>query len=1268
MSFFDRILNALTGSNTGTHGLDREQASLLRQALEPLDKAGNELGTRALEFILEGTQESVLLELPSASAPQGKPGELLGNPGRMRWGFNLYNQKELEKLGKASLAARARLYASISSDTPPLDVLARLGKVLAAADAGQSLEHPGAPVPDWLQYLVNDAVFGSFNDRAQKTLDKTRPAWTVALIARLLAHDDQDEALALQVVFERKGLDSYYHDHLDGLVSPTALADYMRAHPPMVDELPAKLSAVGRTLLARRIGSDKALLAEFAPLLVRLAVDGSKGVRIEATLYLEGIETAKRIELLDGLLREGDSAQRTQAAELIARLPGEEAHARLEAALEKETSKPVQQTIRAALSRLDAAGDASALELPEPPAWQPFEDAELGEEAVQLALANHKELLEKARQAAETEAEENKAKQHNYKWRQKNYADLQKVKEEALRGAVRVLNGKGSKEDGHRARTSDVQQCVMLGGRIQALPAFRMTHLIRWLTTTRHWGNFWMDDGFQRWLAKQPAGSVDLRALADLFERSGISLDEIALCALYRYWNTASATELLPADRVWPFFAEHPEYIDEGLGLIAPPRRENNRVHFEIGPTLRTLATFPTIQARWLPRVMELALSGGKFLRPAAQAALSSLPDIGRRVIEALDSSKSELRVEAANWLADLKYPAAIPVLTKLLDKENRETVRAAYLTTLEALGGDIAQWLAPATLLAEAKKGLKAKLPAGLAWFPMDALPACRWASGEAAEPEIIKWWVVLACKLKEPGGNALLTRYLGLLDMASRQTLGSLMLRQFIAQDTRHPPLEEGIAYANTVAPGRYQSYQKYYLDAKPEYKQWYEADYSKSQEQVFEECKREKMSEFLGSAISEKGILALAAGTPAHETVTLLQQYMRDNYQRRAQIEAMIEGAAAGNDPVMIQFLLSIARRYRTASVQEKARVLVQQVADRNGWSQEQLADRTAPTAGLDDTGKLELRYGERIFTVTLDAAMKPELRNPDGKVVKTLPEPRQNDDAALIKEAKSQFSTCKKELKQIIQLQTVRLFEAMCAGRLWPQDEWREYLHRHPIVGRLIQHLVWLEAAPDGAIRTSFRPAEDGSLIDTQDDEVELQADSLIRIGHASLVSEADATAWVAHFKDYKLTQLFAQMTRKVPEIAFKNDKGLDIKEIADRLGWISDTFTLRGTFTKLGYQRSQAEDAGFFNQYLKEFPSVGIRVAIEFSGNCLPEENLPAALRTLTFEDMNLRTWGDRTIELAEVPPVLLAEAYADYLVVAQACNGFDADWEKKMPW
>ncbi len=1273
MGVLDRILGALTGggvaaSTASAAGVTREQANLLAESLQPLANISAALPEAALAYVLEGSHETVLLTLQQAGAQS--PEILLGKPGRRYWKFHHWNDKAVLALGEASLESRAKFYTSVSSARPPLDLLVRLGKLLAAVDDGRELKPQGAPVPAWLEMIVNDALCSSFNEHNEpKDIARQRPAWDIDLAARLLERDGLDPLLALQMTFERKEADSYGGDRLGTLLLAPQVAAFMRAHRAAVPPLLKQLSAAGRIKLASRLGRDKSLLADFAPQLVALATDGSKGVRSEAVPHLDAIPVQQRLALLTALLAEGDSTQRAQAADLLARLPDAVGRPALDAALSMEASKPVQQAIRSALTRLDAADDAGAVDLPPQPSWEPFADVPLGDDALQILIANRKELLERARIAAEAEIESNKVQKYQAKWAQKRYDAMKQVDDGDMRLLLKVLNGTAGEKDRARAAVSEVAQCVTHGNRLQVANGFGPMHLLRWVKVARAWHGFWQDDGFQKWLTRQPAGSVDLRALADALTRLGQPVDDVARAALHQYWSSPLATALLPADRVWPFFAEHPHYIDQGLGLVAPPTSDGRRsVDLELGPTLKALTTFPIVQARWLARVMEIALGETKTYRWSAQRVLSVLPDVGQRVIESLAHNKSEVRIEAANWLAELHYKPAVAVLGKALDKESRETVRAAFLTALEALGDDISPRLAPTILLAEARKGLKGKAPAGLVWFAFGALPACRWIDGGAVEPEIIQWWTVLACKLKEPGGNALLARYLGLLDAASRKALGSAVLRQFIAHDTAHPSLELATAYAQATAAMRWQSYQQGWQNAKPEWKQYYEANYQKSQEQVFEECRREKMAEYVGSAIGEKGVLALVAHAPAHEAVTLLQQYMRDHYQRRSQIEAMLEAVAGGNDPIVIQLLLGLSRRYRTASVQAKARALVQQIAERNGWSQEQLADRTIPTAGLDDTGTLTLQYGDRVFTVVLDAAMKPELRNPDGKVVKALPEPRQTDDAALIKEAKAEFSTHNKELKQVIDLQTARLFEAMCTGRAWPQSEWRAYLHAHPVAGRLIQRLVWLEVDAAGAVRRSFRPTEDGSLVDVQDDEVELAPDSLLRLGHASLVDATVATAWVRHFKDYKLAPLFAQMNRTPPAMAFKDAAGKDVTTIADRQGWISDTFTLRGTFTKLGYQRSQAEDGGFFSQYTKEFASAGVRVVLEFSGNSLPEENVPAALKTLTFEDMRIKTWGEKALPLASVPPVLLAEAWADYLAVASACAGFDADWERKMPW
>ncbi|MFP5393272.1 MAG: DUF4132 domain-containing protein, partial [Gammaproteobacteria bacterium] len=597
----------------------------------------------------------------------------------------------------------------------------------------------------------------------------------------------------------------------------------------------------------------------------------------------------------------------------------------------------------------------------------------------------------------------------------------------------------------------------------------------------------------------------------------------------------------------------------------------------------------------------------------------------------------------------------AVPALYAALAKETREGASAALMTALEGLGEDLSERFTPDKLLAQARKGLKGKAPAGMAWLNLDLLPACEWEAGGPVEPEIVRWWVQLACKLKEPGGNGLFERYLNLLTPASRAALGGFVLHQFIAQDTRAPSLEEANAYAAARAPQDWLT-QQAWLQEHPELARYY----PQSERQLFEQYKRARLGEYFGSAISEKGILALAWAVPGHALVSAIQQFMRDHYLRRAQIEALLEAASVSNEPAVIQFILSVARRYRTASVQDKARGLVERIAERNRWTADQLADRTIPTGGLDADGTLRLDCGARAYTAALDGQMKVVLRNPDGKVVSALPEPRQDDDPAQYKEAKQQVSLCKKEVKQVVQMQTARLYEAMCAQRAWPAAEWREYLRQHPVVGRLVQRLVWMEHPADGGAPRLFRPSEDGSLLDIGDEELTLTDGGSIRLAHAALIDAREAHAWLAHFKDYKLTPLFAQMTRTLPALP-------DANWIDDRQGWLSDSFTLRAAFTKLGYQRAQAEDGGFFFEYRKSFASAGLAACIEFTGNALPEENVAAALKTLCFERMGAG-FGAAGVALDKVPAVLLAEAWGDYHAVAAACAGFDPDWEQKVPW
>lgn len=1232
--------------------------SLIKQGLGGLGLLDRDIAARAIQFVAFGEHDEVLIELrtqgPRASL-------LLGNPGRLKWNFvaNLGQDDKDRAAGIDSMAGRHAIYQGIDGDAPNIPMLVRLSKVLEAADQGQKVDHTGASMPNWLQYLLNDALWASFPDTEAARKQGDRPAWDINLLAAILEHEELPAAMTLPIIFERRALDSYYHEHTYvRLLAPGALDDYMLAHAPAIEAAAACLSAVGRALLANRIGGNQALLRAFTPLVVKLAVCDSKTVRAAAARHLDGMEKDRCNTVLGELLRRGETDERANAADLLARTQGENAVPILDDALLKETSKPVQQSIRNALSRLHAADDAGELELPSPPELPALPEQRLGADALDLLLSNRAELLERLRKGADDEAESNRTAKYKSNFRRAHYLRYQLLTEEQLRSALLALNGQGDQRVSTVLANHAVDETLSFSGRLEARPDFGLPQVLRWAV---HYGReIWFNPHFQTWLRKQDKHKVDLRQLAALIVQCGGPDDTIALTCLRQSWHVAQGPQsILPAERVWPYFSTVPCLIDEGLGLAANADRGRYGA-LDLGCTLAVLATFPIIPARWLSRVMEFALGDGKIHRAAAQAILGTLPDIGKRVCEALASGKQELRIEAARWLEKLDYRAGIPALYAALEKETRETVSAALMTSLEKLGEDLSPHLAPAKLLAQARKGLKGKAPAGMAWLNLDGLPACHWQDGAKVEPDIIRWWVILACKLKEPAGNALLERYMGLIAPPGRAALGAFLLYQFIARDTASPSLEEGIAWANAHAAQRHQQYQTW---AK-QHPQYYEAQGKLTQEQVFEQLKREKMAEYLGTAINEKGILALVSGMPGHELVSAMQHYMRDHYPRRAQVEALLEAACVANEASVIQFTLGIARRYRTASVREKARTLVQRIAERNGWTQEQLADRTIPTGGLDERGRLALQYGNRAYIVMLDGALKPVLQNSEGKVVSALPAPRQDDATESIKEAKQQFATCKKELRQVAAMQTSRLYEAMCAGRAWPANEWREYLLRHPIVGRLAQRLVWAASTADGQPGRLFRPTEDGSLIDTADDEIAPSDDASIRLAHGSIVAPEHASAWITHFKDYKLTPLFDQMTRKRPALA----EGSGGETLADRKGWISDAFTLRGAFNKLGYQRGQGEDGGIFFEYRKDFTSAGLGVRIEFSGNALPEQNLPAALKTLGFYSLDARRHKHATVALDKVPPVLLAEAYGDYHAVAAACVGFDPEWEKKMPW
>lgn len=857
------------------------------------------------------------------------------------------------------------------------------------------------------------------------------------------------------------------------------------------------------------------------------------------------------------------------------------------------------------IAKFNNENNLNILELPE---LVPLEDTLLPESVYDTILSSYHELLKAAKQEAINEKKWNKTSSFTYNTDQTYYEELAQFDEKKLRAIIDKLNAKEGYLN-HIERNIIKHKDI-----ITNLPEFTLFHLLRSLGNSTQPTNI-TSYQINSYETKSLLEKIELRHIEEILIQRKYTDSPRILAAFFL--GQYGIEYFLRPEQIWPFYYQHPEYIAEALKLV-PSQVDSEYEQFSIENALTVLATFPVIPSQFIPKILQLALGDTQLYRFEAQALIEKLPNSYLLIQEGLTSKKKNAQIIAINWLIELNNYDSVPALIALLKTENDEVVRTLLITALEHFGEDISVYLDPLMLLAEAVIGLKTKLPKNLSWFNFETLPPLTWKNNKTVAPQIIQWWIILAVKLKLPSGNALLHHYVNLLSDKSQQTLAQLILSRFITQDVDTPSkdhvyLNSGLSYSAPM------------------------------------------------SAIKEKGMLGLIFNIEGYIAVPLLRNYMRDHHERRAQIDAMIEALGASNDPIIIQFLLSLSRRYRAASIQAKARQLIIQIAQRNNWTEDELADRTIPTAGLDDSGILILDYGDRTFTAKLNDKSQFVLFNSDGKEIKMLPSPRVNDDNALIKETKKYFTASKKELKQIIGSQTMRLYEAMCIQRQWSSSDWQEFLQKNPIMHKLMEQLIWQEIKDNNVINT-FRPANDGALLNIKDEEITLLNDSYLRLAHQVLISEEEKQAWLTHFKDYKMTFLFPQLEHDAPFLEANQI------QIEDRKGWITDAYTLRGAMTKLGYQRGSVEDAGFFNCYYKYFSTLNISIIINFSGNLVPEENVTVALLELVFEKGRQSGLDRYKLAIKEIPTILLAESYADYLKVAAICSGFDANWEKKIPW
>ncbi len=566
----------------------------------------------------------------------------------------------------------------------------------------------------------------------------------------------------------------------------------------------------------------------------------------------------------------------------------------------------------------------------------------------------------------------------------------------------------------------------------------------------------------------------------------------------------------------------------------------------------------------------------------------------------------------------------------------------------LEILQGDPADRGRPGRLLAEARAGLQLIDQSGMTWFPFELVPPCRWRNNETVAREIISWWIVLTSALDDPDGMSLIRSYLDLLDESSQQTLGLFLLNIFVIRETPGTSEEDVWLYAAEQS----HSWRVGLQDSPTPDSQSEPpgCDVAHTAPLLWPQRPGKSAA---GSASGARGTLALAGRAPEARLVASVKAYFRKNPSSWPQQIALLKVLAASGKRSAVQFLVSKANHGSSPTVADAAGNLVYRVADRQGLAPDDLVDRSIPNAELDELGLLRLDYGPRHFLAALQDSLKLQLMNASGKTIPALPKQNKADDPVKVGEAKQILAESREGIKQIKANWKHRLHDYMCIQKSWPIEDWRTYLLANQVLGRMLQRLVWMDG--DGHL---FRPSESGTLIDFANHEVKLEQ-GRVRLAHAILVGQEQATAWLKHGNDHKVEWLFNQMDQFMPPTWIIGST--DMTEINDLAGSEIDVLAFYGTLKRLGYSRGRLLEGQQFTSMTKIYARLGIMVEIEFTGAYAPISSGWSALKTLRFK----RIGNSDRVPLNEVPPVLLAESYSHYQTLAMKGRNANPEWKLK---
>jgi hypothetical protein len=303
------------------------------------------------------------------------------------------------------------------------------------------------------------------------------------------------------------------------------------------------------------------------------------------------------------------------------------------------------------------------------------------------------------------------------------------------------------------------------------------------------------------------------------------------------------------------------------------------------------------------------------------------------------------------------------------------------------------------------------------------------------------------------------------------------------------------------------------------------------------------------------------------------------------------------AIGTDTALMQ-INAIAQKVKSKALKAKAREAMEAIAQERNMTREQLEDRVVPDCGLNECGSRAFDFGPRQFSFVLSPEMKPMVRDDRGKLRANLPKPGVKDDAKLANQAVADWKLLKKQLREAVKVQAVRLEQTMVTGRRWTVEEFETLLVRHPLMINLVCRLIWGSYNRSGQLAVLFRVTKDQTYADIEGKEVLLTGIQEVCLVHPLYLSDELGAAWEKLLSDHEIVSPFPQIGREIYRL---QNAELEAREITRFTSVRVPAVSLVSTLERLGWARGIPEDAGVFHEHSKPFYAANATAIVQYDG-------------------------------------------------------------------